>query len=201
MLCVGSHWEWQVVIVLEHHRPFLFRSNLGARSHSLASVRTPARHNVDAQNRPEGGRDRNRDPNDTVFILMQRHNAGEIGLVAADDFIMEVLLARKETQHMHIPWRQLCFHECNRDGVLGNQTKAPSLVEDVHFIGWSDKAVSQAVCAEAEPGNTRSGDLNRSWAETSLCPMAPVVKGNINDLTLSCGHTTQGMRCIVAMVE
>ena len=98
------------------------------------------------------------DPDDKILRLLARHDAvnSDLGLVAADDAIMEVLFAAKLAWYLFLPWRSLSFHHSNRDGVLGHQAEVVDLVEDIRYIGWSDKAVSHALCAETEPGNTYS---------------------------------------------
>ena len=61
--------------------------------------------------------------------------AGEISLVAADGLIMDVLFELRLTYYLHIAWRELFFHESNRDGVLGSHAEVPDLMEDIRFIG------------------------------------------------------------------
>ena len=143
------------------------------------------------------------DVDDRVNRLLARHWAkdSDLGLVAADDAIMKVLAQMGLAKEVFVTWKQLSFHHTNRDGVLGHHSEIHDLMADIRFVGWSDKAVSHALCVQAEPGNSESEDATRAWVEASSVPMAPVVPGTIMFNTLSCGHTTQGMRCIDAKVE
>ena len=117
------------------------------------------------------------DVDDRVNRLLARHWAkdSDLGLVAADDAIMKVLFELGLAWLLFIPWRSLSFHHSNRDGVLGHHMEIQDLIEDIRYIGWSDKAVSHALCVQTEPGNSESEDATRAWAEASSVPMAPVV--------------------------
>ena len=88
------------------------------------------------------------DPDDKILRLLVRHHDAnsDLGLVAADDAIMEVLFALKLAWWLVIPLRYLSFHHSNRDGVLGHHAEVADLVEDIRYIGWSEKAVSHALC-------------------------------------------------------
>ena len=82
-------------------------------------------------------------------------------------------------------------------GDLGNPTEVPTLASDVHFVGFSEKACSHALCAQAELGvETLSEAKSMAWIAASTVPLASVVKGSIKHHTLARSTFTQAMRCI-----
>ena len=91
---------------------------------------------------------------------MQQQKAGHLGLVAADGAIIGEFLRMGYAEYKYISWSELCFHWANRQGDLAKPAEVPELVSDLLFVGFSPKACSHALCAQAEPRVTTLSEEN-----------------------------------------
>ena len=125
-----------------------------------------------------------------VLKIMPQQQPGKLGTAHADDKNLDILVRIGQARKMVLPWQQLGFHPSNRDGLLGDATVAPLLLNDIGVIGWSGNQCSHALCIEARPGCYEAEEMNRKRGHAFSAPLAPVGPYSINFLTLAVGHTT-----------
>ena len=133
---------------------------------------------------------------DAVDAIIAKVEQDTLGIVQAADQLEDAFRAMDLMYVSHIPSRQVGFDPVNRDGEGGNAQEVHLLASDIAFVGWSWKETTHAVCVEVEPGTKDVEVFNRL-----LCAgvdLAPVEENSIHFGSLSCGHTSMGLRAIAA---
>jgi len=128
------------------------------------------------------------------------HAASDTGkggqLVQAADRIMEQLKRAGLAYTQRIHSEHVGVHPANRYGQGVQPSEVHGLMEDIINLGWSWAKVAQATCIEV-PAGPLHGEyerFNQDLAAGSDGQLAPVQPGALRYLSLSAGHTNQGLR-------
>ena len=111
---------------------------------------------------------------------MQKHCAGERGLVSTADAMLSVLFDKGLARCDKIAWEDFSVPYLE---TVEEHDEIPHLLATIRFLGWDMCCTPHALCAAADPGDTVP-DLRYDLYHPLYCRM-----------------TTRGMQCIKAKAE
>ena len=121
---------------------------------------------------------------------------GNLGIMQARDLIMKGLSRECLLTEDYIPNSKVGVDPRNRNDLGGNWNTAHDLMATVKRVGWSDAETKNAVCVQIIPGDTSVEKYNQILVED--VPLKPVKTGELTHSSISCSHTTLGLRAIEA---
>ena len=108
--------------------------------------------------------------------------------------IMALLRQDGLIYHQVLHCRQVCVHECNRDGMGASGAHVRELMDDVFQLGWAESEL-RCVCIELALQSS-SVAFSAKIARESHGILAPVEDGHARYGSVSGTHINQVLRCL-----
>ena len=139
------------------------------------------------------------DSADVVNRIIKDFDDKRVGLAQAADRIDQALEEKGLLKLYTLHPSMVGVDVSNRNGSGINALEVNLLASDICEVGWSWDACRHATCIEEKPGDSLIIDFNKRIVANS--GLAPVKEGSIRYGSLSCSHTQQALRAIVAGCE